>query len=90
MSATRLVLRIVIATVTALVVGTILVFGFVNVIEPFDAALSGPPASLNWGDPGGTTVAMAIAGGLALLLVLVIWFVSAPIRQDKRQQFRRP
>jgi len=90
MSAARLVLRIVAATVTALVVGTILVFGFVNVIEPFDAALDGPPASLGWPDAGGTTVAMAIAGGLALLLVLVIWFVAAPIRQDKRQQFRRP
>lgn len=88
MSAPRLVFRFVLATVTVIAVGTIAVFGYVNIIEPFDNALAGPPASLNWPDPGGTTTAMAVVGFLALLLVLIIWLVAAPIRQDKRQQFR--
>ena len=89
MSAPRLVLRIVIATVTVITVGTIAVFGFTQVIEPFAGALGGPPSSLGWDDPGGTTTSMVIAAFLALLLVLIIWFIAAPIRQDKRQQFRR-
>lgn len=89
MSAPRLVLRIVIATVTVIAVGTIAVFGYTQVIEPFAGALAGPPAALGWDDPGGTTTTMVVAAFLALLLVLVIWFISAPIRQDKRQQFRR-
>jgi hypothetical protein len=88
MSAPRLIARILIATVTAIAVGTILVLGF-TVLEPFEAEFGTPPASLGWGDIGGTIIAMTAAAGLGLLLLLVIWFVAAPIRRDKRQQFRR-
>jgi len=89
MSAPRLVLRIVIATVTIICVGTIAVIGFTQVVEPFDAALSGPPDSLGWPDAAGTTTTMVVAGLLGLILVLIIWFIAAPIRRDRRQQFRR-
>lgn len=87
MSAAALVLRIVVATVTVIAVGTIGVFGF-TVIEPFHAAFDKPPAALGWGDPATTTLAFTATAILGLLLVLVIWFIAAPIKRDQRQQFR--
>lgn len=86
MSAARLILRIIVATVTVLALGTIAVFSW-TVIEPFEEAFSAP-ASLGWGDLGGTVLVFAGAAFLALMLVLVIWFVAAPIRRDVRQGFR--
>lgn len=87
MSAAALVLRIVFATVTVIVVGTIGVFGF-TVIEPFHAAFGEPPAALGWGTPASTTLAFAATALVGLLLVLIIWLIAAPIRNDQRQQFR--
>lgn len=84
----RLILRIVMATVTVICVGAIGVLGF-TVIEPFYQAFGEPPAALDWGTPASTTITFASVALLALLLVLVIWFVTAPIRHDRRQQFRR-
>jgi hypothetical protein len=87
MSAPRLILRILVATVTVIAVGTTAVLGF-SVIEPIEGQFSAP-ASLGWGNVGGTVLTFAAAGFLSLLLVLIIWFIAAPIRRDKRQQFRR-
>jgi len=87
MSAARLVLRIVVATITVIAVGAILVLGL-TVVEPFHAAFGGSPV-LGVSDPGGGVLPFMVAGGLALLLVLIVWFVGAPIQRDKRQQFRR-
>lgn len=87
MSAATLILRIIVATTTLITVGTIGVFGF-TVLEPFYAAFGDPPSSLQWGDPATTTIAFASFGIIGLLLVLTIWFISAPIRRDRRQQFR--
>lgn len=87
MSAASLVLRVVMATVTLIAIGTIFVLGF-TVIEPFYAAFGEPPAALGWGTPASTTLTFASVGMLGLFLVLIIWFVYAPIRQDQRQQFR--
>lgn len=87
MSALSLVLRISIATVTVLVLGTMAVFSF-TVIEPFYNAFGSSPAALGWGNLGLHTVGFAAAGFIGLILVLVIWLVYAPIRADQRQQFR--
>jgi len=87
MSAAALILRILVATVTVIVLGVVGVFGFM-VIEPFHAAFGDPPASLGWDSPGGTVLAFTAAGFLGLALVLVIWLVVAPIRRDQRQEFR--
>lgn len=76
------------ATIAILAVGAIGVFGYVGIIEPFAQAPLDPPASLGWGDPGGTTVRFAAIAMLSLLLVIIIWFVSAPVRRDRRQGFR--
>lgn len=89
MTAASLILRLVMFPVTLIAVGTIAVFGYVGVIEPFYGSFGNPPASLGWGDPATTIVAFAAVGAIGLLLVLVIWFVVAPIRTDQRQQFRR-
>jgi len=50
MGAPQFVLRIIVATIAVLTVGTIAVFGF-NVVEPFYGAFGEPPASLGWGNP---------------------------------------
>lgn len=89
MTAIRLVLRITIATVIVLVLGVTAVFGF-TVVEPFYQAFGSAPASLEWGNLGLHTVAFTAAGFIGLILVLIIWMIAAPIRGDRRQQFRRP
>lgn len=88
MSAASLILRIIVATVIVLTLGTIGVFGF-TVIEPFYQAFGEPPSSLGWGSPAMNVLAFGSFGFLGLFLVLIIWLVYAPIREDKRQQFRR-
>lgn len=87
MGAAALTLRIIVATVIVITIGVIGMFGFL-VVEPFAASFGNPPAALGWGDPGGTAVAFTSVSFVGLFLVLVIWFVAAPIRRDRRQQYR--
>lgn len=87
MSAASLVLRIVVATVAVLTLGTIFVFGF-TVIEPFYFAFGEPPSGLGWGSPALNAITFASVGMLGMFLVLIIWVVYAPIRSDTRQQYR--
>jgi len=87
MSAASLVLRIIVFLVSMIAIGAIFVLGF-TVIEPFHAAFGEPPDGLGWADSAGTTLTFASFGMIGLLLVLIIWFVSAPVREDRRQQFR--
>jgi len=87
MGAPQFVLRIIVATIAVLTVGTIAVFGF-NVVEPFYGAFGEPPASLGWGDPAMLTVTFASIAFVGMLLFIVIWLVSAPIRNDRRQGYR--
>ncbi len=87
MSAAGLIVRIMIATITVIALGAIAVFSLVAV-EPFYTAFGDPPASLGWGDPAQSTMVFFAAGFIALIMVLVIWFVSAPIRNDRRQGYR--
>ena len=87
MSAAALIMRIVIASVAVIAVGAIGVIGFM-VIEPFYVAFGDPPSGLGWGSPGGGALTFASFGFIGLLITLVIWFVSAPIRNDQRQGYR--
>lgn len=89
MSAPRFILRTLIFILMILVVGTILVFGFTTAVEPFYQNFGDTPDSLNWDDPNKTVLVFTTIGGLGLMLFIVIWFVSAPIRRDRRQQVRR-
>lgn len=88
MGAASLILRIMVATILVITVGTIGVFGF-TVLEPFFTAFGEPPAALNWGSLGLTTVTFASAGFIGLFVVIILWLVYSPIREDRRQQFRR-
>ncbi len=87
MSAAALIIRIIFATVAVLAVGTIAIFGFI-VLEPFSQAFGSPPASLGWGSLGTHTLTFAVAGVFGLIITIVVWLVYAPIRQDRRQQYR--
>lgn len=86
MSAARLVLRLVVATVTVLALGLVGVVGF-TLLEPFSQAFGSAPASLGWADSN--VLIFAGAAFLGLILVVIIWLVAAPIRTDVRQEFGR-
>jgi hypothetical protein len=90
MTAGQTILRLIVYVVTVIAAGMTLVMGFLFVVEPFaQAGVGDTPAALGWGDLSGSLLSWMVAGGLSLLLVLVIWVVAAPVRRDKRQQFRR-
>jgi len=88
MSAAALILRIMFSTVTVIVLGVIAVFGFI-VIEPFSAAFGTPGGLPGWSGLGSNLLMFVSLGFLGLMLVLVLHTVYAPIRNDRRQQFRR-
>lgn len=90
MSALNQIFRIMFATILILVAGTASVFLFVGVIEPFYQAMSGPPTSLGWGDPNSNTVRWGAISMLAVLVAVMLWFIIAPIRNDRRQEIRSP
>jgi len=85
-----LILRTIVASVLILVAGTTMVFSLVNIMEPLSSAFSGAPASLDWGTPIADVMAFTTAAMAGLLVITVIWYISAPIQADVRQQFRRP
>jgi hypothetical protein len=89
MSAPAFIFRVMFATVTLIAVGAISVVGYIAVVEPFAQAPIGPPGTLGWGAVDDTAVQFAMLGLLGLMVVLVVWFVSAPIRRDRRQEVRR-
>jgi hypothetical protein len=74
------------ATLTAIVLGGTLIIGL-PLLEAFSQQLGGGRPAVGWSDP--SIFSFFAAGFIGLLLVLVVWFVSAPIRKDKRQEFRR-
>lgn len=86
-SAAALIIRMMFASVFVLVVAIIGVFGFL-VLEPFYGSFGEPPSSLGWSSPGTTNIAMVSFAFIALLMVVVIWLIAAPIQQDRRQQIR--
>lgn len=88
MSVARLIVRIMVATVLVLAVGTTAVLGFGSVLEPLYKGFGEPAASLGWGTPGQAALEMAAVAFLGILLVIIIWFVAAPIKSDLRQEFR--
>lgn len=88
MSVQRLILRIVFFPVMLITIGAIALIGF-GLIEPFQQSLSGPPSSLGWGAPGANVLTFGSVAFVTLMLVIAIWFISAPIRNDRRQQFGR-
>jgi hypothetical protein len=88
MRAAELIALLIFGPVLLLTIGTIGVFGFV-VVEPFSQSFGSPPASLGWGDPGGSVVVFASAGFIGLIVVILLWMVYSPIRSDRRQAYRR-
>lgn len=86
--AIALLLRMMVATLSILIVGTIAVFGM-QFIEPIGAVLSTPDA-LGWSDPFEVVGGIFVAAIVGLMLVIAIWLITAPVRNDRRQQIRRP
>jgi hypothetical protein len=89
MSAPAFIFRVIFATITVIALGAISVVGYIAVVEPFAQAPLGPPGTLGWGATDDTAVQYAMLGLLGLMVVLVVWMVSAPIRRDRRQEVRR-
>lgn len=89
MSAPKLILRIMVASVLMIAISTTLVFGFTEVLEPWAARFGGVGPANGWGDLSGTTLMAASSAGLGLLLTLLVWFVAAPVQNDVRQEVRR-
>lgn len=85
--AARLIVRICWVTVLILIVGTMAVFGF-QIIEPMYANFGEPPGWLGWGEPGAEALLFSSVGMLGVMLVLVLFVIFAPIREDIRQQTR--
>ncbi len=86
MGAPQFVLRIIVATIAVITVGTIGVLGF-NVVEPFYGAFGERPNHLA-GRPAMLTVTFASIAFVGMLLFIVIWLVASPIRNDRRQGYR--
>jgi len=73
MSAARLILATVTFVVALVTVGTILVFGFVNILEPFQqAGVGSTPASLGWPDVGTSLLGWVGASALGSTLHPVV------------------
>jgi len=47
-------------------------------------------AELGWGSPQDTVMRFAGLGFIGLILVVILWLVSSPIRKDQRQDQRPP
>lgn len=88
MGAPELMIRTMVATISVIAVGAVGVIGYLGVVSPFRTSLPGPPSSLGWGDPGGVVGLFTMLAMLGLLLLIIVWYVSAPIRDDKRQERR--
>jgi hypothetical protein len=82
-------IRICFATVLIIVAGLGGAIAFLYGIEPMLQAFAGPPDSLGWGSPNTHAASMAATAFLSILLTIVIWFVFAPIQQDRRQEIRQ-
>lgn len=86
-SAARLIFRLCFATVLVIIAGTVSVFGF-QILEPVYFGFGEPASSLNWGEPGKLALTYASFGMLGVFLVIILWFVYAPIKEDVRQEVR--
>jgi hypothetical protein len=88
-SAAALVLRIIVSVVLLVVLGTAAAVSFTGALEPLAAAVGDPGASLGWGSPATDALTYGGSALVSILLVLILWTVFAPIKNDVRQQFRR-
>lgn len=69
-------------------VGVIGAFG-IQLIRPIVATTPAPPPELGWAvNPAGELMGWFTVGILLILAVITLWYVFAPIRTDRRQQFR--
>lgn len=84
-------------TILRLIGGTIAIFAlifiaavFVMLFEPIQSSLTLGDLPNNWGTPDETVFlfgGMAIVG---LLVVVVVWWLASPAREDVRQDVGRP
>ncbi|WP_157884831.1 hypothetical protein [Halorubrum aethiopicum] len=86
MNAASAIFRIIGATVVIVVLGILGLFTLIAVVEPMFAAFGNPPADLGWGTPATTALETFVAGTVAMLLIVIAWFVFSPIKSDIRQR----
>lgn len=82
MAGVNTILRIIGATLSLFVIIFVSAVG-ITLIEPIASALGVAPAGLGWPDVG-FTFFMSL-GLIGLGIVVIIWLIFAPIRNDIRQ-----
>lgn len=81
-----LIMRLIVLGVAFLSVTVILLIGW-QLIGPFATAFDGTNNPAGWPTPSGVLPFVGVAS-LALPVVLFVWWWAAPVRADKRQQYR--
>lgn len=87
MDAAEMLFRMIAATVVIIALGILAWFTLIGVVEPMYAAFGDPPSDLSWGSPATDALGAFVAGVLGLIVLVVVWFIVAPIQSDVRQQF---
>lgn len=85
----RFIIRIMFASVGIVVIAMSSIIAYVFGVEPIFQALAGPPASLGWDNPGAKAMNWGVISLLGIALVFTLWFIFAPIQQDRRQEVRQ-
>jgi len=87
MAGVNTVLRVIGGTMSLIVITFVAVVG-VTLYEPIAVQVGDTPAGLGWPD---VNILFFMALGLiGLVLVVFVWMWVAPIRNDVRQERRRP
>lgn len=87
MAGVNSVIRVIAAILTLLVLIFVTGVGLA-LYEPIARSLGDTPASLGWSDPN-FLFFMAL-GLVGLTITVIIWLIVAPVRNDVRQETRRP
>jgi len=88
MGAPSYLLRVLVVTPVIVAVGVVFAFGFTSVLEPFANSFGGIGPQHGWGNLAIDTLGYGAFGGLFLMLVIILWFIFSPIREDVRQELR--
>lgn len=85
------VIRVIGATLAMFVIIFVAAVGF-TLVDPIHNAIidQSQMDSLGWGTPQTLTIRFMGLGLVGLLAVIIIWLWVSPIREDVRQEERRP
>lgn len=86
MAGVNTILRIIGAVLSLLVIAFVTAVGY-TLMDPISKQMGHHP-NLGWSDPN--ILMFAALGFIGLTLTVIVWLTVAPIRNDVRQDVRRP